>query len=385
MAVYLDHNATTPLDPAVLAAMLPYLQSRYGNPSSVHGPGREARAAIDEAREQVAALVGAHPSQVIFTSGGTEANNLAIKGIANACDPGGNHELAISAVEHASVIAPARALERNGWRLRTIAVDADGRVPPERFAAALGPSTRLVSVMAANNETGVVQDIGTLAETARTHGAWMHTDATQAAGKTALDFEASGVQMMTLSAHKLYGPKGIGALIVDKRLDLAPLLEGGGHEAGRRSGTENVAAIVGFGTAAERARAGLVERQAHMSALRLRLEECLREIAGVELVAADAPRLCNTVCFSVRGIDGEAMLMQLDRRGFAVSSGSACDSGTAAPSHVLLAMGIAEEVARCALRASLGKDSTLAEVEEFAAALAAEVRTLRGLSLRATA
>jgi cysteine desulfurase len=385
MTVYLDHNATTPLDPAALAAMLPYLQSRYANPSSVHGPGREARAAVDEAREQIAALVGAHPSQVIFTSGGTEANNLAIKGAVNAFGPDGSHELAISSIEHASVIAPARALERSGWRLLTIAVGADGRVSRESLAAALGPRTRLVSVMAANNETGVVQDIGVLCEMARSHGAWMHTDATQAAGKMPLDFEASGVQMMTLSAHKLYGPKGIGALVVDKSLDLAPLLEGGGHEAGLRSGTENVAAIVGFGVAAERARAGIVERQAQMSALRQRLEACLRETAEVELIAPDAPRLCNTVCFSVRGIDGETMLMQLDRRGFAVSSGSACDSGTTAPSHVLLAMGIAEDVARCAIRVSLGKDSTLAEVEAFSDGLAAEIQRLRDLDLRATA
>jgi len=385
MTVYLDHNATTPLDPAVLAAMLPYLQSRYGNPSSVHGPGREARAAVDEAREQVAALVGAHPSQVIFTSGGTEANNLAIKGVANTFASDGCNGLAISAVEHASVIAPARTLERGGWRLHTVAVDADGRVLRESLAAALGPYTRLVSVMAANNETGVVQDIGALSDAARSHGVWMHTDATQAAGKMALDFEASGVQMLTLSAHKLYGPKGIGALVVDKSLDLAPLLEGGGQEAGLRSGTENVAAIVGFGMAAERARLALAERQAQMGALRLSLEVYLREITEVELISPDAPRLCNTVCFSVKGVDGEAMLMHLDRRGFAVSSGSACDSGTAAPSHVLLAMGIAEDVARCTLRVSLGKDSTLAEVEAFAAGLAVEIRGLRNLSLRATA
>ncbi|MCW8840132.1 MAG: cysteine desulfurase, partial [Gammaproteobacteria bacterium] len=240
--VYLDHNATTPLDERVLEAMLPYLRGRYGNPSSVYALGREARAALEQAREQVAELVSAHPSQVLFTSGGTEANNSALKGVARRAPQG---RIAISEVEHASVQSPAAALARDGWQIDTLAVDGEGICHRETLQQALSEQTRMVSVMWANNETGVVQPVAELAEICREQGVIFHTDAVQAAGKLALDFPASGAHLMSLSAHKLYGPKGVGALILDKAVDLEPLLHGGGQERGRRGGTENLAAIVG--------------------------------------------------------------------------------------------------------------------------------------------
>lgn len=382
MTVYLDHNATTPLSGEVLEVMLPYLQGRHGNPSSLHGFGREAREALEQAREQVAALVNAQPASVVFTGGGTEANNLALRGAAGLWDGG---EIAVSAAEHVSVLAPAEALGRRGWDVREIPVDAGGRVTGDALAAALSDRTRLVSVMTANNETGVVQDIAALAAQARAHGAFMHTDAVQAAGKMTLDFRACGAHMMTLSAHKIRGPKGVGALIVDKALDLEPQVVGGGHENMRRAGTENVAGIVGFGAAAVEAGRELEARRAHLLMLRERLESFLRTMEGVELFGSGVERLPNTVCFAVPGIDGETLLINLDRAGFAVSSGSACASGSTDPSHVLLSMGVARDVARCALRVSLGTDNTVAEVDAFAECLQGQVRAIRGLVMRESA
>lgn len=379
MAIYLDHNATTPLDPRVWEAMAPYLRDHYANPSSIHSPGRLARTAVEQAREQVAALVNAHPSQVIFTGGGTEADNLALKGVM-ATFPG--QRLAVSAIEHAAVLESARALAVQGWGLDIIPVDELGRVTPSALADVVTPETRLVSVMAANNETGVVQDIVSLAEEARRAGVVFHTDAVQAAGKLPLDFPASGAQLMSLSAHKIYGPKGVGALIVDQGVELWPLVHGGGQERGLRGGTENVAGIAGFGTAAELAVRELTERVAHNLQLRSHLERRLRrEIPDIAIVAEQADRLANTAMLLVPGIEGETLLMQLDQAAIAVSSGSACSAANAEPSHVLAAMGLVGETMRSAIRVSFGRGNTLGDVDALVSALSGILKQLRALSL----
>ena len=376
---YFDHNATTPLDPRVLEGMLPYLAQQYGNASSRHEYGRAARRAVDEARQRVAFAGGAHPTEVVFTSGGSEANNLFLKGAAACLTPG---MVAISAIEHPCVREPARQLQRSGWKLREIAVDEHCRVVDADFLAALDEKPALVSVMLANNETGVVQDVAMLAERTRSARAWFHTDAVQAFGKRALDFRElnrAGVHAMTLSAHKLGGPKGAGALLVDKRVELQPLIAGGGHERGLRSGTENVAAIVGFGLAAELALASLQIRATQLAALRAELEAGLAE-QGAVLFAGSTERLPNTSYFAFAGIDGETLVGKLDRAGFAVAAGAACSSANPEPSHVLLAMGVAPSLARGAVRVSLGADNTEAQVHEFLAALRTTILQLKGLA-----
>ena len=379
MNIYLDHNATTPLDPRVWAAMAPYLRDHYANPSSVHTPGRMVRTAVDQAREQVAALIDVYPSQVIFTSGGTEANNLALKGVMQRF-PG--QRLAVSAIEHASVLQPAYALAAQGWGMDIIAVDELGRVTDATLLASLTPGTRLISVMSANNEIGVIQDIAQLSEAARRAGVMMHSDAVQAAGKLPLDFSASGVQLMSLSAHKIYGPKGVGALIVGRDVELQPLLHGGGHERGLRAGTENVAGIVGFGMAAELAHAEVAGRAVHSLELRRHLERRLhQELPELVIVAEQAERLGNTVMILVPGIEGETVLMYLDQAGIAVSSGSACSAGNAAPSHVLAALGLVGDSGRSAIRVSFGRDNTLAEVDALVSALDGMLKQFRGMSL----
>ncbi|NMG14142.1 cysteine desulfurase family protein [Aromatoleum bremense] len=362
--VYLDWNATTPLDPAVRAAMLPWLDSRFGNASSRHEYGRQARAAIDEARARVAAAVGAHATEVIFTSCGSEANNLFIKGAAALMKPG---LIAISAIEHPCVREPAKQLRRDGWMLREIAVDAAGRIDGGDWKAVLDAKPSLVSVMLANNETGVLQNVAALAHDARTAEAWFHSDAVQALGKIPVDFRALGVHAMTLSAHKIGGPLGAGALVIDKRIELAPLIAGGGQERGLRSGTENVAAIVGFGVACERATARLEDEARRLAGLRDRLEAGL-VASGMRIFSAAAPRLPNTTFFTADGFDGETLVAKLDRAGFACASGSACSSANPEPSHTLLAMGIERDAARGAVRVSLGRDTSMADVEGFLAA-----------------
>ncbi|MDR2031916.1 MAG: cysteine desulfurase [Azoarcus sp.] len=376
--VYLDWNATAPLDPAVSEAMLPWLGEHFGNASSLHALGRRARMAVETAREQVAAAVGAQPGEVIFTSGGSEANNLFIKGMAANRAPG---ILAVSAIEHPCVLEPARQLIRQGWRLREIAVTASGVVDPAgdawREALALRPA--LVSVMTANNEMGAVQDIAALAAAARAAGACFHSDAVQALGRLMLDFRASGMAAMTLSAHKIGGPAGAGALLLDKRVDLAPLVTGGGQERGLRSGTENVAALVGFGVAAERAAARQTKEATRLAALRGECEARL-VAAGATVFAREAPRLPNTVYFAFEGIDGDTLAGWLDHAGFACGSGSACSSAHPGTSHVLRAMGVAPALARCALRVSMGRDTSAADIESFCTALARAVAALKGLA-----
>jgi cysteine desulfurase len=376
---YLDHNATTPLDPAVRAAMLPWLDEQFGNASSRHEYGRQARQGIDEARQRVAAAVNAHPTEVVFTSGGSEANNLFLKGAAACLKPG---IVAVSAIEHPCVIKPAAQLARTGWQLDTVAVDASGRVDFAAYATAIARRPRLVSVMTANNETGVVQDVPALAGANRAGGGWFHTDAVQALGKRELDFRAlnaAGVHGMTLSAHKAGGPKGAAALVLDKRVEIEPLIAGGGHERGLRSGTENVAAIVGFGVAAELAAGRVAERERRLEQLRRRLEEGLAAL-GATIFGAAAERLPNTSYFALAGIDGETLVGRLDRAGFAVASGAACSSASPEPSHVLRAMGVAPDIARGAVRVSLGDGNTLAEIDQFINALQATAGRLHGLT-----
>ena len=378
--VYLDHNATSPLDPAVREAMLPYLGARFGNASSRHEYGRHARAAIDAARGQVAAAVGAHPTEVIFTSGGSEANNLFIKGAAAMRKPG---RVAVSAIEHPCVREAARRLARQGWGVDEIAVDSQGVVDGADFSAKLSAAPTLVSIMLANNETGVLQDIATLAAEARRRGAWFHTDAVQALGKVPVDFRRLGVNALTVSAHKIYGPIGVGALVVDKRVELAPLIDGGGQERGLRSGTENLAAIVGFGLACELAESRREADATRLAQLKAQLEHGLGGLGAI-VFSADVPRLAGTSFFACPGIDGETLVGKLDRAGFACASGSACSSANPEPSKTLLAMGVAPEVARGAIRVSVGRATTQEDVNRFQVVLSEELNKLRGLPAMAS-
>jgi len=360
--IYFDHNATTPLDERVLDAMMPYLGAFYGNPSSLYRMGRICRGAVDTAREQVAALVGAHPSGVIFTSGGTEANNLALKGLAFSREPG---VIAAGATEHPSVSESLAFLKARGWRVATVPVDRNGMADLSFIESLPTDGLRFATLMLANNETGVIQNIAPIAGWFRERGVAFHCDAVQAAGKIPVDFKAGGAHAMSLSGHKIHGPKGVGALVFDKAAAIEPLLHGGGQEQGLRGGTENVAAIVGFGKAAELALSELEERRARLFGLRKRLEAGLKTMSGAIVFAEHAERLPNTLQFGLAGYDGEALVMNLDRHGIAVSSGSACASGAGEPSPVLMAMGVDPMLAKSAIRASFGKSNTAAEVDRF--------------------
>lgn len=369
MPVYFDHNATTPLDPRVLEAMLPYLTGPYANASSLHRQGRAARDAVERARDQLAQALNCQPGEIVWTSGGTEANNLAIKGGTSGLAP---TRVLYGATEHPAVMEAAESLRAGGWVVESIAVDGSGIVDWAAYEQQLARAPlRLVSLMRVNNETGVLQDVAQAAALARARGAVFHVDAVQALGKIPLDFVATGADLMSVASHKLYGPKGAGALVRRRDVDLGALHHGGPQERGLRGGTENVAAIVGFGAAVELAMQLLDERTRHVAALRERLESGLRAMPGLRIFGDGVPRVANTLQFCVPGFEGEALLMQLDRKGFAVSSGSACASGKGQPSHVLLAMGVPRDVAFGAIRVSLGQASTLDETERFLAALAA--------------
>ncbi len=364
MAVYLDNNATTALDEEVLQAMLPYMGQVTGNPSSVHRFGRLQKEAIEQARESVARLAGARAEQVIFTSGGTESNNLLLNGFSRHDENRGS--IALSAIEHMSLLEPAQYLP---VKVDFLPVDEVGLVKPSAVKEAVTVQTSLLSVMTANNETGAIQNLAPLIALAKESDCFFHTDASQAAGKIALNFVESGVHAMTLSAHKLYGPVGVGALVVDKRLPISKLQFGGSQEKNLRAGTENVPAIVGFGKAAELALTNLQESSTYLRSLRDALEVGLNKFDAVTIFAEKADRLPNTVQFGVDGFDGETLLMQLDRKAIAVSSGSACTSGKTEPSHVLKAMNVPATLASSAIRVSIGKNNTLSDIDVLLTAL----------------
>jgi cysteine desulfurase len=376
LPVYFDHNATTPIDEAVLAAMLPFLGEHFGNASSRHEYGIRARKALDGAREQVAEALGVQPGQVIFTSGGSEANNLFIRGAAAYQKAS---QIAVSAVEHPCVMKPAQDLARGGWTFRKLAVDRAGRLDSADLDAALSAPTGIVSVMLANNETGVIQDVAGVAEKARERDALVHTDAVQAFGKIPFDFLSLNVHALTLSGHKFHGPKGCGALIVDKRIAVRPQILGGNQESGMRAGTENVPAIVGLGLACMLAKQRAAELGPRLRILRERLEEGVVAL-GATVFGCDAPRLPNTSYFAFDGIEGETLVIQLDRAGFACGSGAACSSGSTSASTVLQAMEVSGELGRGAVRVSLGKDNTAAEVDSFLQTLSVTLSRLRGLA-----
>ena len=357
--IYFDHNATTPIDDRVLEAMLPFLKSFYANPSSLYRHGRIVRSAIDTAREQVAALVDTQSSQVIFTSGGTESNNLALAKL----PPEGR--LAISAIEHPSITKPTLRLKKLGVKLSIINVDVNGLITQVAVDNIIKEKPDLVSIMLANNETGVIQDLAPYAKKLKANDITVHTDAVQALGKIPVSFKQLGVHLMSLSSHKIYGPKGCGALVFEKGVEIKPIFFGGEQEQGLRAGTENVAAIVGFGKAAELAKAELAKRNEQLLALRKLLEEGLTTIPDLTIFAKQADRLPNTVQFGIPEIDGEMLLMKLDQKGFAVSSGSACASGGGIPSPVLIAMGVEAGLAKSAIRISLGQANTPSEIFEF--------------------
>ncbi|MEE9400493.1 MAG: cysteine desulfurase NifS [Dehalococcoidia bacterium] len=378
--VYLDNAATTPMLPEVLEAMLPYLKDAYGNPQSLHRWGDEAREAVEDARGKVAALIGAQPEEIIFTSSGTESNNFAIKGLAAAQQSKGRH-IVISAIEHFSVLHSARTLEKQGFELTLVPVDRYGLVDPEEVARSIRKDTVLVSVMHANGEVGTIQPIREIARLAKEAGAIFHTDAVATAGTIPLDVGELGVDALSLAGNQFYGPKGIGALWVKKGVRIIPFLDGGVQEGGRRAGTENVPAIVGLGKAAELARKEMGSRIEHLSALRDRLIDGLpSRIGHVILTGHATQRLPGNASFCIEFIEGESMLMLLNHQGIAAASGSACTSKALKASHVLLAMGLAHEIAHGSLLFSLGVSNTVEDIDYVLEVLPPIVDRLRQMS-----
>jgi cysteine desulfurase len=384
--IYLDHSATTPVDPRVAEAMARSVVQVFGNPSSVHGYGQQARAAVDRARREVAALIGARPNEIIFTSGGTEANNLAIRGVCENLIAHGRH-LITSAIEHPSIRGVCAALEQRGWEVTRLPVYENGIVRVEDVREAIRPDTVLVSVMLANNEIGTIQpvdEIGAIIRERRAAGQrhlFLHTDGVQAAGRMALNVEELGCDLLTTSAHKLYAPKGIGALYVRRGVRLMGQNVGGHQERERRAGTENVPGIVAFGEAAKLAREELQERTAHDSSLRDRFEQKVIELIPEVVMNGDRKqRLPHLSNISFRYIEGEGLLINLDLQGVAVSTGSACSSGTLEPSPVIRALGVSDEIARGSIRFSFGKDNTDSDVDYTVEVLVQAVERLRALS-----
>ena len=366
--IYLDYNATTPLAREALEAMLPFLQRHHGNPSSIHQAGREARAAIDSARDRIAAILRVKPSELIFTSGGTESDNLGIIGLARAQRSKGRH-LVTSTTEHHAVLHAFDFLEKHeGYKVTRLPVDHAGRIDPEQVREALTPDSTLVSIMSANNETGVLQSVKEIAAVCRERGVLFHTDAVQSFGKEPL--EARDFDALSIAAHKFHGPKGAGVLYLRAGLSIEPMQFGGSHENQRRAGTENVAAIAGMAAAAGLAATDLATECERQTRLRDRLWSGIATACPqAQLNGAEGNRLPNTVNVSFPGLDGEGLLMNLDLAGICASSGSACMVGSIMPSHVLLAMGVAPELANSTVRFSLGKETTAAEIEEVLALL----------------
>ena len=379
--IYLDYNATTPLLPAVVDQMTATLREEFGNPSSVHHFGQRAKAAIDEARSAVAALIGADPSEVVFTSGGTESDNFAVRGVAEALEPTGRRHLIASAIEHEAVLNTVKALGKRGWSVTLLPVDQTGIVSPDALRAALTDQTALVSIMHANNEIGTVQPIAELARLAHERGALFHTDAVQTAGKLPIDVKALGVDLLSLSAHKFYGPKGVGAIWIRRGLRLLPFMTGGKHERNRRAGTENVAGIVGMGVAAQAACAKMASEATRLAALRDRLEAgILESVPGTAVNGARDSRVPNTTNISFDRVEAESLLIALDLAGIAVSTGSACSSGTLEPSHVLKAMGFPAHRTQNSIRFSLGTANSEGDIDRVIAVLPGVVDKLRSLT-----
>ncbi len=375
--VYFDNNATTPLLPEIFEAMKPYFSERFGNASSIHHHGQETRAAVERARESVAVLLGCRASEVVFTSGGTEADNLALSGLAQA----GDHIIS-STIEHHAVLNSCKHLQSSGCEVTLVPVDGRGLVNPEDVRRALRPNTRLISIMMANNETGVVQPVDEIGKIAAESDVYFHTDAVQAAGKVPVDVNRIGCDLLSISGHKMHAPQGVGALYVRKGTILQPMLHGGSHERSRRAGTENVAGIVGLGRAAEIAKHALDAGDlARMADMRDRLEQAI--LASVEAVGvngAGAPRVPNTTNLYFDYVEGEALVIALDLKGLAVSTGAACSSGAIEPSHVLTAMGLPADRARASLRFSLGKQNTPEEIDFAVEVVPQVVARLRELS-----
>jgi cysteine desulfurase len=387
--VYLDFNATTPVDPAVLDAMLPYLSADYANPSSIHTPGQRARAVVETAREQVAALIGGKPQEIIFTSGGTESDNHAIFGALSSSftsftssnSSTSPSHIITSTIEHEAVLNACQALEKQGVAVTYVSVDREGRVDPDAVSAAIRPETVLITVMHANNELGTIQPLEEIGRIAAHADIYFHTDAVQSAGKLPIDVNKLGVDLLSLSGHKIYAPKGIGALYVKSGTKLRQLLYGGHHQRGFRPGTENVPGIVAFGKAAEVARHSHGDDAQRISALRNQLEQgLLSRIPDARANGAAAPRTPNTSNITFPGLEGEALLIALDLKGLAVSTGAACSSGTVEPSHVLTAIGLSSDDARASLRFSLGRQTTPAEIEFALTVVPTAVAQLRAIS-----
>jgi cysteine desulfurase len=379
MSIYLDHSATTPLRPEALEAMLPYLTEHHGNASSPHASGRRARQGLDEAREKVADILGAKPREIVFTSGGSEADNLAIKGAAWAASAKGRH-LVTSGVEHKAVLHAAAILERSGFEVTVVPVDRFGRVDPGEVEAAINEHTALVSIMYANNEVGTIQPIAEIGAICRKRGVLFHTDAIQAGGYLPLDVDNLGVDLLSLAAHKLYGPKGVGALFVRQGTALLPQIQGGAQERQRRAGTENVAGIVGFARALELAQGDPAARDAEnarVAGLRDRLLAGMRDLAGVEPTGHPTERLPHSASWLIDAVEGGDLVAALDLEGVEGSTGSACTSGSAEPSHVLLAMGIPAQRAHGALRLTAGRGTTVTDVDRAAEVLRSAIGRMR--------
>jgi cysteine desulfurase len=379
--LYLDHNATTPVDPDVIAAVTEAMRDEFGNASSVHHFGQRAKALLDDARQQVASLIGGSPAEVVFTSGGTESDNFALRGVAEALEPLGKKHLVVSLIEHEAVLTTARALERRGWRITRVAPDSTGVVSPSDVEAALAGDTALLSLMHANNEIGTLQPVAECAALARARGILVHTDAVQSVGKVRVDVQQLGVDLLSLSGHKLYGPKGVGALWIRRGTRLLSPMTGGKQERSRRAGTENAPGIVGLGKACQLAREAFDIELGQVAALRDRLEKALIEaIPSCFVTGNPENRLPNTANIAFEYIEGEAILLLMNEYGIAASSGSACTSGSLEPSHVMRAMGVPYTAAHGATRFSLSRDTTQAEIDKVIEVMPGIIERLRKLS-----
>lgn len=382
MTRYLDYAATTPMDPRVLEAMMPYFTETFGNPNSLYAAGRQASTALEAARRSFADNVGAAtPAEIVFTSGGTESDNAALVGVLNRVAPGRDAHLVVSAYEHHAILEVAHALEKSGYELTVVKPRTDGHVYPEDLAAAMQPNTKLVSIIWANNEIGSVNDVAALAKVAHDGGAVFHTDAVQALGKVRMNLEESGVDIASFSAHKIYGPRGIGAMYIRRGTKWEPFIKGGGQESRKRSGTQNVAGAVGFAKALELMLAEFDTEVPRLAALRDRvIEGITSRIENTQPSVGSGERLPNIASLLIKGVEGEAMLLQLDAAGFSVSTGSACSSGSLEPSHVLLSIGVPQEVAHGSLRVSVGRYTTQQDIDDFVDALVPVAQRFRAMS-----